>query len=70
MFNAKNKRICPFHIARQVILEKLRVRQLPQVDQVQSSYAIIAKNSASDRIVTPRAWAFASLLPAFSPQIR
>ena len=69
MFNVKNKRICPFHIARQVILEKLRVRQLPQVDHVQS-YAIIAKNSASDRIVTPRAWALASLLPAFSPQIR
>lgn len=69
MFNVKNKRICPFHTARQVILEKLLVRQLPQVDHVQS-YAIIAKNSASDRIVTPRAWALTSLLPAFSPQIR
>ena len=33
-------------------------------------YAIISKNSASVRIGIPRLWAFASLLPAFSPQIR
>ena len=69
MFNAKNKRIGPFHTARQVIFGEAACQAAPQVDQVQS-YAIIAKNSASDRIVTPRAWALASLLPAFSPQIR